>query len=71
MTMPNERARALIWAGEFLREVQMSDTLPETLKTQAHWILRHYPDAGEIARAAGSPHIGSWLSPVEQQGDWH
>jgi hypothetical protein len=71
MTMPTERTRALLWAGEFLREVQMSETLPEKLKTQASWILRHYPEAGEIVRAAASPRAGSWLAPVEQHGDWH
>ena len=68
MTMPNERARALIWAGEFLREVRCCDSVPENLKTRAHRILRHYPETYEIQQAATMSERGlpsAWLAAVE------
>ena len=52
MTMPNERTRALRWAGEFLAEVRRSEVCPEEFRRQAHAILRHYPDALDIAHQA-------------------
>ena len=74
MTMPSERTRALIWAGEFLCEIQRSDTAPAALKEQAQHIMRHFPEAGEIMLAAqrsiaiDAPAV--WLAPVEHVGDW-
>ena len=41
MTMPSERARALRWAGEFLRDVLASREVPAALREQARAILRH------------------------------
>ena len=69
MTMPNERTRALRWAGEFLKEVMHSAECPEAIRHQAHVILRHYPEAWEIAhqarcwepRSSGTP----WLGPED------
>lgn len=52
MTMPDERARALRWAGEFLREVQVCEQIPKDLREQASRILRHYPSGREIQRDA-------------------
>lgn len=74
MTMPNERAKALIWAGEFLREIEASDIAPTVLKKRARHIMRHYPEAGEImlaARLSSKDALGAWLAPVEKLGDWH
>jgi hypothetical protein len=70
MTTPAERARALMWAIEFLEEIQSSESAPEKLKQQARWILRHYPSSEEIAHAAKSSRAGSWLAPVVNPGDW-
>lgn len=73
MTMPYERTRALRWAGEFLREVRRSEECPESLRRQAHVILRHYPDAWDIASQArqydpqSSPFC--WLGPEDRRGD--
>lgn len=50
MTTPSERARALRWAGEFLRELQGSGEaakLPDHLKRQIPVVLRHYPPSYE------------------------
>jgi len=52
MTMPDERARALRWAGEFLREVQACEQIPKDLREQASRVLRHYPSGREIQREA-------------------
>jgi hypothetical protein len=64
MTMPEERTRALRWAGEFLRECRQRE-LPEDLARQIDYILRHYPGPEEIrARAqAGRGTLGPWLLP--------
>lgn len=43
MTMPDERARALRFAGEVLREMLTRDDVPNDLKQQARVTLRHYP----------------------------
>ena len=59
MTMPSERARALRWAGEFLREALEIAELPEELKRQVKVILRHYPSAAEIAHQAKRGQLNS------------
>ena len=48
MTIPEERTRALKWAGEFLVEVLRTPECPQELREQARMILRHYPDAASI-----------------------
>ena len=48
MTMPHERTRALIWAGEFLRDANAGKLSLEDLREQARSILRHYPSVEEI-----------------------
>jgi hypothetical protein len=69
MTTPDERTRALRWAGEFLREVRSNDSLDQTLRSQAHVILRHYPNAQEIkseASISASSPFGPWLAPERE-----
>ena len=67
MTMPSERARALRWAGEFLREVRSSSEVPEQLREQARGILRHYSSSDDIrwyAQHCVAPDaFGKWFSP--------
>lgn len=48
MTMPDERARALRFAGEILREMRFRKDIPEDLKQQGRVTLRHYPEPTEL-----------------------
>ncbi len=69
MTMPDERTRALRWAGEFLLKVQRGDEFSEAIKREAKVILRHYPRDFEIKwqaefDAGRAKHVGEqWLGP--------
>ncbi|MDH1427373.1 hypothetical protein N5J23_15865 [Comamonas aquatica] len=70
MTMPDERARALRFAGEILREMLTRQDVPEHLKRQAQATLRHYPDPlqlqwmiEEISRQSGDG--PPWLAKEE------
>lgn len=51
MTMPCERTRSVIQAGEFLRELSLDDSLPDPIRRQARHMLRHYPSRGEMLLA--------------------
>jgi hypothetical protein len=62
MTMPNERTRALLWAGEFMQELLDSDRypdLPERVRNNAKSVLRHYPSLSEIESLAKREESGS------------
>lgn len=48
MTMPNERYRALVWAGEYLRQRRQDSNLSEEARREIATILRHYPDRHEL-----------------------
>ena len=50
MTMPDERARALRFAGEILREMRSRPDVPDDLRQQAQFILRHYPAPRDLER---------------------
>jgi hypothetical protein len=69
MTMPDERTRALRWAGELLREVAASTQVPEELRREARAVLRHYPTASAIAQIARlMPTVADmppWLAPED------
>ena len=73
MTMPHERTRALRWAGEFLQK--LSDVqLPDDLKRELRYVLRHYPSAADIAREArnqaaygDNPRTPQWLAPEDPE----
>lgn len=72
MTMPDERARALRWAGEFIRDLAAAGELSDERKREAQAILRHYPSAKEIAAQARAADwkqkiVGPWLSPETPQ----
>ncbi|MCY1462857.1 hypothetical protein D9M71_806720 [compost metagenome] len=51
MTMPSERTRAIIQTREFLVDLSRDKTLPETVRTEARRLLRHYPSADEVLLA--------------------
>ncbi len=72
MTMPHERARALRFAGEMLRELQRNPDIPESIRQEARVTLRHYPGALELKsmiedvdRLTGSWDGIHWLEPEE------
>lgn len=67
MTMPSERTRALRWAGEFLDELVGVD-MPEHIKRQTPYILRHYACASSIANEAK---FQSLFADHPKRGQWH
>lgn len=78
MTMPHERARALRFADETLRDLLTHPDVPASVKQEARVTLRHYPtpldlqdmvrDVHELTRirAATGLHM-HWLEPEENQ----
>jgi hypothetical protein len=69
MTMPDERTRALLWAGGFLIELARDDSLPVDVRRRAVVIARHFPTIEDVASMALIRHpsgLGMELaSPVE------
>ncbi|RMN76418.1 hypothetical protein ALQ53_200073 [Pseudomonas cannabina] len=68
MTMPNERTRAVIQTGEFLLELSRDSSLPERIRRDAKFLLRHYPNPFQIMLAGrieeASDHNVSPMGPV-------
>jgi hypothetical protein len=67
MTMPDERTRALLAAGEFLTELRDSlktPGVPEVIREYALRVLRHYPDRREIEIIAHNDERGAWMGPM-------
>jgi hypothetical protein len=56
MTMPDERTRALLWAGGFLVELAQNDSLPLDVRRRAVVIARHFPTIEEISAMAQAGH---------------
>ena len=52
MTLPDERYRAVVQTTKFLTEILNTPRVPKTLKEQARSLLRHYPSAYDMKRAA-------------------
>lgn len=48
MTMPDERMRALIWAGGFLIELARDQNVPLRIRRQAVSIARHFPTIEQL-----------------------
>lgn len=71
MTIPDERSRALRFAGEILREMLTRDDVPADLKHRARVTLRHYPDLLQLqsmimAMAQANDGLGPpWLMPEQ------
>lgn len=53
MTMPDERARALIWAGGFLLELIRDPRMPDDVKLKAKRIARHFPCVQDVSCSDG------------------
>jgi hypothetical protein len=56
MTMPDERTRALIWAGGFLIELARDETLPLAIRQRAVKIARHFPTVEQVSSTAAFRH---------------
>lgn len=77
MTMPHERTRALLWAGEILRDTLSGKLSLDEVKQQAARTLRHYPNAQTIDYVAqmmerGEAHAvlpNPLLSRVDKNGN--
>ena len=78
MTMPHERARALRFAGETLRDLLTNPDVPASVKQEARVTLRHYPtpldlqnmvrDVHELTRICAATGLQMhWLEPEENQ----
>lgn len=52
MTMPDERAKAVLWARKLLKDLARCEEAPEHLRVEAKHILRHYPLASQVIRGA-------------------
>ncbi|QAY90701.1 hypothetical protein CUN63_12490 [Pseudomonas sp. ACM7] len=69
MTMPHERTRAVIQTREFLVELSREDSLPERVRRDARFLLRHFPAerdvllAGQIEEQSQTLPIGV-LGPI-------
>lgn len=48
MTMPDERARAVIETKQFLQELVRDSRLQPETRRQAKVLLRHYPDERDV-----------------------
>jgi uncharacterized protein (UPF0147 family) len=51
MTMPNERTRAVIQTREFLVELSRDSALPEKIRRDAKFLLRHFPSPSDMRQA--------------------
>lgn len=74
MTMPDERASALVWAGGFLVELARDATLPLRVRQRAVQIARHFPTAGEVMLAVAVTEsgmgVGLELGQADDGRDW-
>lgn len=56
MTLPDERYRAVMWAGRFLLELsrnkQKYPGVPKSVRQEALDILRHFPNGSDMKHAA-------------------
>jgi len=61
MTLPDERYRAVMWAGRFLERLRYSSETPRgplKIRQEARSILRHFPSDWDMKRASdGAPDV--------------
>jgi hypothetical protein len=77
MTMPFERTRSVAQAHAFLTELARDTEVPERVRQNAHFLLRHFPtkhdvlQAGRIEEQAKKVGIGTF-GPVfcSSTEDW-
>lgn len=67
MTMPDERTRALLLAGNLLAELSnplKTPGVPDSIRDQAQHVLRHYPSQGDIIGIAEQAERGALSGPL-------
>ena len=67
MTTPDERTRALVFAGNLLAELAnplKTPGVPESVRESARHVLRHYPDQGYIIDIAEQSERGALSGPL-------
>lgn len=64
MTMPNERTRAMVWAGAFLRELARNTRLPAEVRRTAVFVARHYPTVMDIVGMAAADERRPFFMPM-------
>lgn len=73
MTMPDERTRALLWAGGFLIELARDDSLPLSIRRRAVIITRHFPTIEDVSAMALFRHssgMGMGLASPHETPSW-
>ena len=68
MTLPDERTRALIWAGGFLIELARDESLPLSVRQQAVTIARHFPTYEDVSNMAMFRHSSGLGIGLEDPG---
>lgn len=51
MTMPYERSRAVVQTREFLVELSRDNSLPDRVRRDAKFLLRHFPTPDDVVMA--------------------
>lgn len=67
MTMPNERSRAVVNIRDFLVALSQDSALPERVRHDAKFLLRHYPTRDDVI-LAGKIEEQSENLPIEALG---
>lgn len=73
VTMPDERSRALLWAGGFLIELARDEKLPLAVRRRAVVIARHFPTIEQVATMALFRHssgLGMGLAAPNETSSW-
>jgi hypothetical protein len=73
MTIPEERTRALLWAGGFLIELARDDSLPLEIRRRAVVIARHFPTIEDVSAMALFRHssgLGMGLASPREACSW-
>ena len=73
MTMPDERTRALLWAGGFLIEIARDKRLPSDIRRSAVVIARHFPTIEDVSAMAHFRHpsgLGVGLASPQECPAW-
>lgn len=69
MTMPDERTRALLWAGGLLIDIAQDGNLPLTLRRRAIVIARHFPTIEDVSWMATSSAQSALNIPLARPQD--
>lgn len=73
MTLPDERTRALLWAGSFFVELAGDRKVPVAVRQRAVAIARHFPTIEDVTRMSlfqHSPGLGFGLVSPQEVPAW-